>query len=76
HQGYPGLFKSLAREFDHTTCRLISLSTPQEIDQIAGITLKEILTNDKPAEVIYKNEKRHRVDIIPSPLSTSLNEAH
>ena len=76
HQGYPGLFKSLAREFDHTTCRLISLSTPQEVDQIAEITLKEILTNDKPAEVIYKNEKRHKVDIIPSPLSTSLSEAH
>lgn len=76
HQGYPGLFKSLAREFDHTTCRLISLSTSQEVDQIADITLKEILTNDKPAEVIYKNEKRHKVDIIPSPLSTSLNEAH
>ncbi|WP_410681169.1 SDR family NAD(P)-dependent oxidoreductase [Chryseobacterium sp. MEBOG06] len=76
HQGYPGLFKSLAREFDHTTCRFISLSTPQEVDQIADITLKEILTNDKPAEVIYKNEKRHKVDIIPSPLSTSLSEAH
>lgn len=76
HQGYPGLFKSLAREFDNTTCRLISLSTPQEMDQIAEITLKEILTNDKPAEVIYKNEKRHKVDIIPSPLSTSLQEAH
>lgn len=76
HQGYPGLFKSLAREFDHTTCRFISLSTPQEVDQIANITLKEILTNDKPAEVIYKNEQRHKVDIIPSPLSTSLNEAH
>lgn len=76
HQGYPGLFRSLAREFDNTTCRLISLSTPQEMDQIAEITLKEILTNDKPAEVIYKNERRHKVDIIPSPLSTSLNEAH
>ena len=76
HQGYPGLFKSLAREFDHTTCRFIGLSTPQEVDQIAEITLKEILTNDKPAEVIYKNETRHKVDIIPSPLSTSLNEAH
>jgi NAD(P)-dependent dehydrogenase (short-subunit alcohol dehydrogenase family) len=76
HQGYPGLFKSLAREFDNITCRLISLSTPQEVDQIAEITLKEILTNDKPAEIIYKNDQRHKVDIIPSPLSTSLNEAH
>ncbi|MBP2616611.1 type I polyketide synthase [Chryseobacterium jejuense] len=76
HQGYPGLFKSLAREFDHTTCRLISLSTPQEVDQIAEITLKEILTNDKPAEIIYKNDTRHKVNIIPSPLSTSLHKAH
>lgn len=76
HQGYPGLFKSLAREFEQTTCRLISLSTTQDMDQIAEITLKEILTNDQPAEVIYRNGQRHQVDIIPSPLSTSLEEAH
>ncbi|WP_172821021.1 type I polyketide synthase [Chryseobacterium sp. T16E-39] len=76
HQGYPGLFKSLAREFDNTTCRLISLSTPQEMDHIAEIALKEILTTDKPAEIIYKNDQRHKVDIIPSPLSTSLGEAN
>lgn len=76
YKGYPGFFKSLAREFEQTNCRLISMSTPEQIDQIAEITLKEILTNDKPSEVIYKNDQRHRVDIIPSPLSTSLHEAH
>ncbi|ASW73090.1 erythronolide synthase [Chryseobacterium piperi] len=76
YQGYSGLFKSLAREFENTTCRLISLSTSQEIDQVAEITLQEILTADKPVEVIYKNNQRHKVDIIPSPLSTSLEEAH
>lgn len=76
YKGHPGLFKSLAREFEQTSCRLISLSTPQEVDQIAEIALKEILTTDKPSEVIYKNDQRHRVDIIPSPLSTSLQEAH
>ncbi|MGG5208233.1 SDR family NAD(P)-dependent oxidoreductase [Chryseobacterium sp. MIQD13] len=76
YKGHPGLFKSLAREFEQTHCRLISLSTPQQVDQIAEIALKEILTTDKPAEVIYKNDQRHKVDIIPSPLSNSLEEAH
>jgi acyl transferase domain-containing protein/NAD(P)H-dependent flavin oxidoreductase YrpB (nitropropane dioxygenase family)/NAD(P)-dependent dehydrogenase (short-subunit alcohol dehydrogenase family) len=75
YKGHPGLFKSLAREFEQTNCRLISLSSPQQLDQIAEITLKEILSTDKPSEVIYKNDQRHKVDIIPSPLSTGLNEA-
>ncbi|WP_418124492.1 SDR family NAD(P)-dependent oxidoreductase [Chryseobacterium sp. PTM-20240506] len=76
YQGYPGFFKSLAREYEQTSCRLINLSTPQDLDQIAEIALKEILTTDKPSEVIYKDDQRHKVDIIPSPLSTSLEEAH
>lgn len=76
YKGHPGLFKSLAREFEQTNCRLISLSSPQQIDQIAEIALKEILSTDKPSEVIYKNDQRHKVDIIPSPLSTGLEEAH
>lgn len=74
YQGYPGLFKSLAREFEQTSCRLISLNTPQETDQIAEIALKEILTTDKTVEVIYKNDQRHTIDIIPSPLSTGNEE--
>ncbi|MDN5421786.1 MAG: SDR family NAD(P)-dependent oxidoreductase [Chryseobacterium sp.] len=76
YKGYPGLFKSLAREFEQTSCRLISLSTPQEVDQITEIALKEILTTDKPSEVVYKHDQRHKIDMIPSPLSTSLEEAH
>lgn len=75
YQGYPGFFKSLAREYEQTSCRLINLSTPQDLDQIAEIALKEILTTDKPSEVIYKYDQRHKVDIIPSPLSTTLEEA-
>ncbi|MCE3076200.1 type I polyketide synthase [Chryseobacterium gwangjuense] len=76
YKGHPGLFKSLAREFEQTNCRLISLSTSEEIDNIAEITLKEILSTDKPAEIIYKNNTRHKVDIIPSPLSNSLQESN
>ncbi|MCS3532936.1 type I polyketide synthase [Chryseobacterium sp. JUb7] len=75
YKGHPGLFKSLAREFEQTNCRLISLTSPQQIEQIAEIALKEILSTDKPSEVIYKNDQRHKVDIIPSPLSTGLSEA-
>ncbi|WP_370896067.1 SDR family NAD(P)-dependent oxidoreductase [Chryseobacterium gossypii] len=76
YKGYPGFFKSLAREFEQISCRLISLDTPQDMDQIAEIALKEILAADKPAEVIYKDRQRHKLNIIPSPLSTSLVEAH
>ncbi|MCC9020655.1 type I polyketide synthase [Flavobacterium lipolyticum] len=76
YQGYPGLFKSLAREFEQTNFRLISLHTAQETNQIAEIALREILTADQSVEVIYKNNQRHKVDIIPSPLLTTLDEAH
>jgi len=75
YQGYAGLFKSLAREFDHTTCRLINLSTPLETQKIADIAIKEILTTEKQAEVIYKNEQRHRMDLTPSPFPNSLDKA-
>ncbi|BFM45607.1 type I polyketide synthase [Flavobacterium sp. CFS9] len=76
YQGYPGLFKSLAREFEHTSFRLISLNTLQEVEQIAEITLREILTTDQSVEVIYKNNQRHKVEIIPSPMLTALDRAH
>lgn len=76
YQGYSGLFKSLAREFEQTNCRLISLNTAQETDQIAQITLREILTTDKSAQVIYIHDQRNKVDIIPSPLLTTLDQAH
>ncbi|MDH6250335.1 acyl transferase domain-containing protein/NAD(P)H-dependent flavin oxidoreductase YrpB (nitropropane dioxygenase family)/NAD(P)-dependent dehydrogenase (short-subunit alcohol dehydrogenase family)/acyl carrier protein [Chryseobacterium sp. H1D6B] len=76
YQGYSGLFKSLAREFEQITCRMISLGTSQEIDHIAEIALKEIFTTDKAVEVTYKQNQRYKADIIPSPLSTSLEEAH
>ncbi|AIM38336.1 erythronolide synthase [Sphingobacterium sp. ML3W] len=76
YQGFSGLFKSLAREFEQTNCRLINLSTIQETEQIAEIALKEILTTEKQAEVIYKNEQRHRMDLTPTPFPNSLEKAH
>lgn len=76
YQGYPGLFKSLAREFEQINFRLISLNTTQETDQIAAIALSEILTTDQSVEVIYKDNQRHKVDMIPSPMLTALDQAH
>lgn len=76
YQGYSGLFKSLAIEFEQTTCRLVNLSTAQETDKIAEIALKEILATERQAEVIYKQERRYRMDVTPSPLSISLEKAH
>lgn len=76
YQGFSGLFKSLAREFDHTACRLINLSTIQDTKQIAQIALNEILTTEKQAEVIYKGEQRLRMDLTPSAFPNNLEKAH
>lgn len=76
YKGFSGLFKSLAKEFERTNCRLISLAHPKEVNQISEIIFQEILSTDKPAEVIYKKNKRHIVAIIPSPLSNSIQNAH
>ncbi|MGO3807286.1 MAG: SDR family NAD(P)-dependent oxidoreductase, partial [Sphingobacterium sp.] len=72
YQGYSGFFKSLDREFEGTNYRLISLRSGQEEVKLADIITQELLATDKCAEVIYKNGKRHRVDIIQAPLAIGL----
>jgi acyl transferase domain-containing protein/NAD(P)H-dependent flavin oxidoreductase YrpB (nitropropane dioxygenase family)/NAD(P)-dependent dehydrogenase (short-subunit alcohol dehydrogenase family) len=76
YQGYPGFFKSLDREYEHTKCRLVSLGSPMSADEIADITLKEILTLDEPSEIIYQDNKRHVMELVPSQLITGLEESH
>ncbi|MDN3548142.1 type I polyketide synthase [Mucilaginibacter aquaedulcis] len=76
YQGYAGFFKSLDREYEETKCRVISLGTPMSSDDIADITLKEILTPDIPSEVIYQDSKRHIMELVPSQLITGLEESH
>lgn len=76
YQGYPGFFKSLDREFEHTKCRVVSVGTPMTTEEIADVTLKEILNPDKPSEVIYQDHQRHVMELIPSQLITGLEESH
>ena len=76
YQGYAGFFKSLDREYEQTKCRVVSLGTPMSTDAIADITLKEILTPDTPSEIIYQDNKRHIMELVPSQLITGLEESH
>ncbi|MEN0057018.1 MAG: acyltransferase domain-containing protein, partial [Mucilaginibacter sp.] len=76
YQGYAGFFKSLDREYEQTKCRVISLSTPMSAEEITDMTLKEILTPDAPSEVIYQDNKRHIMELVPSQLITGLEESH
>ncbi|MCX2586259.1 type I polyketide synthase [Pedobacter sp. MR22-3] len=76
YQGYSGFFKSLDREYEHTKCRFISLETKMSADEIANVTLNEILNPDKPSEVIYNDHKRHIMELIPTQLSMETDEEH
>lgn len=76
YQGYSGFFKSLDREYEHTKCRFISLETKMSADEIANVTLNEILNPDKPSEVIYNDHKRHIMELVPTQLSMETDEAH
>ncbi|WP_443945528.1 SDR family NAD(P)-dependent oxidoreductase [Pedobacter sp. AW1-32] len=74
YQGYSGFFKSLDREYEHTKCRFISLETKMSADEVANMTLNEILNPDKPSEVIYNDHKRHIMELVPSQLNASEEE--
>jgi acyl transferase domain-containing protein/NAD(P)H-dependent flavin oxidoreductase YrpB (nitropropane dioxygenase family)/NAD(P)-dependent dehydrogenase (short-subunit alcohol dehydrogenase family)/acyl carrier protein len=69
-QGYAGLLKSLDKEYDETKCRLVSFTSQLSADQIAEITLKEILHTDEPCEVIYEGDKRQIMEMIRSEIPT------
>jgi len=76
YQGYSGFFKSLDREYEHTKCRLVSLETKMSAEEIAGITLNEILNPDTPSEIIYHGQKRQIMELIPAELITGLEDSH
>lgn len=76
YQGYSGLFKSLDKEYAQTKCRLISLTTHLPVADIAKIALDEILNPDQPSEVIYKDQQRQTLELIPAQLIANLDAAH
>lgn len=76
YQGYSGFFKSLDREYEQAKCRFISLETKMSADEVANMTLNEILNPDKPSEIIYNDHKRHIMELVPSQLSTTSDDEH
>lgn len=76
YQGYSGFFKSLDREYENTKCRLVSLETMMSAEEVANITLNEILNPDTPSEIIYHGNKRQIMELIPAELITGLEDSH
>ena len=76
YQGYSGFFKSLDREYENTKCRLVSLETLMSAEEIANVTLNEILNPDTPSEIIYHGNKRQIMELIPAELITGLEDSH
>lgn len=76
YQGYSGFFKSLDREYDQTKCRIVSLETEMSADEVANITLNEVLNPDKPSEIIYLDHNRHIMSLVPDQLETEGSISH
>jgi NAD(P)-dependent dehydrogenase (short-subunit alcohol dehydrogenase family) len=68
-QGYSGFFKSLDKEYEHTTCRTINLANKLSPEKIAAIALDEILHPEGPAEVVYDNGQRQTLEPVHAPLT-------
>lgn len=68
-QGYSGFFKSLDKEYEHTTCRTINLANKLSPEKIAAIALDEILHPEGPAEVTYLNGLRQSLEPVHAPLT-------
>ena len=69
-QGYSGLLKSLDKEYDHTKCRLVSITSKLSSEEIAAVTLAEVLNCDEPSEVIYDQKNRQILKLVPTQLPT------
>ncbi|MCX2453793.1 SDR family NAD(P)-dependent oxidoreductase [Pedobacter sp. PLR] len=67
-QGYSGLFKSLDKEYEYTKFRVLSLTNKLTAEQIADLTLNEVLNPDLPSEVIYNENGRQTMELIPEQL--------
>ena len=72
-QGFPGLIKSLAREYSKINCRAIVSNTLFTAEGISQIVLDEIQTSDIAAEVIYKGTDRFRLNLVPEDISVNGN---
>ncbi|WP_316752724.1 SDR family NAD(P)-dependent oxidoreductase [Pedobacter gandavensis] len=74
-QGYSGLFKSLDKEYDTTKFRVLSLTTKLTAEEVAALSLNEVLNPDLPSEVIYNEHGRQTLELIPEQLVIGAAEA-
>ncbi|WP_303821776.1 type I polyketide synthase [Apibacter mensalis] len=72
-QGFPGLIKSLAREYSKINCRAIISNTVFTSKNLTEIVLNEIQAKDISAEVIYKDTERFRLNLVPEALAVNGN---
>jgi len=70
-QGYSGFFKSLDKEYEHTKCRIVGFTGQLPAASVAEITLNEILHPDQPSEVIYTENGRQTLALIPASLEAT-----
>ncbi|MGM5630459.1 type I polyketide synthase [Apibacter raozihei] len=70
-EGYPGLIKSIAREFSAINCRAIISHTLLNAEEVSQIILDELISTDISAEVVYKDSQRLRLNLVPESLSVN-----
>lgn len=75
YQGYTGFIKSLDKEYEHTKCRTVHFMNELDEIKISGLLLKEMLCNDEPSVIYYKDEQRHTIQEAHHPLLTENQEA-
>ncbi len=68
-QGYNGFIKSLDKEWDNAKCRTINLMSRLSPENMALITLDELLHTDEPAEVFYNETGRHIFEQVAEQLA-------
>jgi len=75
YQGYTGFIKSLDKEYEHTKCRTIHFMNELEEIKVSDLLLQEMLCNDEPSVIYYKDEQRHTIQETHHPLLTENQQA-
>ncbi len=68
-QGFPGFIKSLDREMEHTLCRMVSVQSIMEDNDLATLLVNELLHSDKASEVIYQGAERYLYNLVAAELA-------
>jgi acyl transferase domain-containing protein/NAD(P)H-dependent flavin oxidoreductase YrpB (nitropropane dioxygenase family)/acyl carrier protein len=66
--GLTGLFRTIKREHQGLTSRLVNVEDPVTGEQLAGLLVAELLTASRDAAVVYRGGRRHTVAFTPAEL--------